>query len=100
MAEAGRQSLDKVLEMSVLEGAPHLLVLVLLEGVQVDSESAREEHRVLGNDGQSRAECVQTQLGNVDAVNMDGASGRFDDAEQTKRERRLAGTSAANDAHL
>ena len=83
VTEAGGQPLHKVLEMGVLKGAPHLLVLVLLERVQVDSERAGEKHRVLGNDGESGTERVQTQLGNVDAVDVDRASGRFDDAEQT-----------------
>lgn len=51
--------LDELLEVRVLERAPHLLVAELVERVQVEPERAREQHRVLRDDGQLLAEVVQ-----------------------------------------
>ena len=45
--------------MRELEGRPDLVVVVLLEGVEVDPEGAGEEDRVLRDDGQLLAEVVQ-----------------------------------------
>ncbi len=43
---------------------------------------------------------MQTQLGHVDAVDVDGAAGRLDDAEQRQGQRRLAGARPTHDPDL
>lgn len=48
MVEFVRQIGDKVLEMSELQGTPHFLIRVGVEGIKVHAEGAWEQHRVLG----------------------------------------------------
>lgn len=51
MVELVGQIGDKVLEVSELQGAPHFLVGVGVEGVEVHPQGAREQHRILYEDG-------------------------------------------------
>ena len=43
---------------------------------------------------------MQADGADVDAVDDDGATGRFDQSEQRQRHGALAGAGAADDAHL
>ena len=74
------------LEMRQFECLPDLVVVVLLEGVEVDPEGAREEDGVLRDDGQSRAETGEAEMGDVDAINADASPGCLDDPEECKRD--------------
>ena len=72
--EAVAEAVDKLLEVGQLEGAPHLVVGVGAEGVQVDAQGPAEEHGVLRDDGELRSELVQSQIGDGDVVDGDGAT--------------------------
>lgn len=51
MVELVGQIGDKVLEVSELQRAPHLLVGVGVKGVEVHPQGAREQHGILDGDG-------------------------------------------------
>uniref|UniRef100_A0A1I8HVJ8 CCHC-type domain-containing protein n=1 Tax=Macrostomum lignano TaxID=282301 RepID=A0A1I8HVJ8_9PLAT len=76
----------ELLEMRQLDRFPDLRVGVLLSGVQ----RAREKHGVLRDDGQLGPEVVQAETGDVNAVNFDSTSGRFENSKQGQGERALA----------
>lgn len=63
--------------MRQLERPPDVLVGVHAEGVEVHAQRAREQHRVLRDDGDARAQLVQPDGGDVDAVDQDLAAHRF-----------------------
>lgn len=63
--------------MRVLQGAPDVLIGVDLEGVEVHAQRAREQHGVLRDDGDARAQLVQPDGRDVDAVDLDLALHRF-----------------------
>jgi hypothetical protein len=96
VAQGGHEGL----EMALLERLPEVVVVVLLEGVQVELEGAREEDRVLGDDGEPPAEVVEADLGGVDAVDGDVPLGGLDEAEQAEGERGLSGPGPPHHAHL
>ena len=54
----------------------------------------------LRNNGQLRSEIMQSNLSDVNAVDDDLSGRRLDDSEQAERQRRLPGTSTANDSDL
>ena len=109
--------------MRQLERGPELVVRVLVERVEVHAQRTGEEDWILWpnppiqiqfsldfrrasvdvylrNDGEPRAEGVQAQISDVDAVDEDGASSRLDDAEQAQSQRGFAGARSSDDAHL
>ena len=67
--------------MRVLQSSPQLLVRVAVDGVQVDPQGAREEDRVLGDDGDPGPELAEAQVGDVDLVYLNGPSGSLHDPE-------------------
>ena len=100
MVEAGGEALHQGLEVGALERTPHVLVGELAVGVEVDAQRAGEEHGVLGDDGDARAQRVQPQEGDVDAVDQNLAGGSLHDAEQPQRQRGLPRAGAAHDTNL
>lgn len=63
--------------MRVVERAPDIVIGVDAEGVEVEPQRAREQHRVLRDDGDARAQLVQPDRRHVDAVDQDLAAHRF-----------------------
>lgn len=59
---------------------------VVVEGVEVGADGAREEDGVLRDDGEARAQVVQVDLGNVLPVDVDAAGAGFDEAEEGEGE--------------
>ena len=123
--QSGGQRRDERFQMSVFQSSPHVLVRVLVERVEVHAQRTGEEDWILWpnppiqiqfsldfrrasasvdvylrNDGEPRAEGVQAQISDVDAVDEDGASSRLDDAEQAQSQRGFAGARSSDDAHL
>lgn len=70
--------------MRQVESSPDFLITVHLKGVQVHAKCAREEDRVLGNDGNARTEIVQSQLTNVHLVDDNFTTRGLDDSEEGK----------------
>mmetsp|Transcript_44746 Transcript_44746/g.89344 ORF Transcript_44746/g.89344 Transcript_44746/m.89344 type:complete len:214 (-) Transcript_44746:1428-2069(-) len=95
------------MELDVRDGGAQLLFRVLVEGVEVVLDAVVEEHRILHDNGQPRSKTVQLELGDVDAVDGEGAcavtaiaAGGFDEAPECRDECRLAGAGTPHDAHL
>mmetsp|Transcript_23334 Transcript_23334/g.53998 ORF Transcript_23334/g.53998 Transcript_23334/m.53998 type:complete len:747 (-) Transcript_23334:938-3178(-) len=107
MREPLLETVDERRELHHLEHAQDLLVGVPVEGVQIVAHRIVEQHWVLWNDGEARAEAVELQRARVDAVDRDGTGAvavesalRLDEPPERREEGRLAGARAANDAHL
>lgn len=64
-------------EVRVLQGAPDLLVRVSAARVHVVAQAAHEDGGVLRDDGHARAQLLEAEAGNVDAVDRDAAGGRL-----------------------
>ena len=56
-----------------MERIVQFTVAVFVKGVEVGAQRAREENRVLRDDGQSAAEILEADLGDVDAIHHDAA---------------------------
>ena len=85
--------------MNTLEAVPELIIGVVIEGVEVASDCAGEEHRVLGNDGQARSEVVELDLGDIETVNADGARASLQEAEERQGQGGFTGTSTSNNTN-
>ena len=55
----------------LFQRSPKHLIRILVEGIQVVPHGAREQHRLLGDDGQLAAELVQAQLRRLATVDYD-----------------------------
>lgn len=62
-----------------------VLVRMLVERIEVVSDRAREQNRVLRDDREPRAKIFEADRRDVDAVDDDLAFGGIDEAEETKR---------------
>ena len=120
--ELSLQTFHKLFEIGLLEHLPQLAVCELAERVQVHSQAACEQHRVLFEaaksdwfaeeletetgqylryDGQVLAQIVQTHCLDVDAVDGDRALRVVVQySEQTQAQTRLASACASHDADL
>mmetsp|Transcript_10252 Transcript_10252/g.34845 ORF Transcript_10252/g.34845 Transcript_10252/m.34845 type:complete len:404 (+) Transcript_10252:44-1255(+) len=87
-------------QVAPAEGCPHLLVRVLVKGVQVGAHRAREEHGVLRDDGERLAQRAQVEAGRVDAVDADAPRAQGHHAIQREQEGGLPRARAPHDAHL
>ena len=56
------------------------------------------ERTNLWNDGESRSQSWQSEMSDVDAVDLDAAAGALDDSEERKSQRRFAGAGSADDS--
>lgn len=72
--------------MDSLKGLAQLEITKLVEGVEIASDRAGKENRVLGNDGQTRTEIVYFYTRDVDSVNGDASLAGFEEAEKRKGE--------------
>ena len=87
-------------QMRMFQRLPDVIVRLCIERIKIDAQRAREQDRILRDDGQPRAERMQTELGNVLPVDHDRTTGRLDDAEQCQRQARLARAGTPDDADL
>ena len=83
-------------QMDAFEGVAELGVGVLVEGVEIAAHGAGEEHGVLRDDGETAAEVVQVDLGDIDAVDEDLAFAGREEAEEREGKRGFAGAGAAD----
>jgi len=75
--------LEPSLEMDLLEYSPELGVGMFVEGVEVPSDGATEEDRILENDGDPGAKVLQTHSEHVQVVDVNGSGGGgFHEAEE------------------
>ena len=56
--------------------------------------------RYLGDDGQLRTQVMEPDVGYIEAIDVDFALSRLQDAEQAESHGRFASPSAAHDPHL
>mmetsp|Transcript_37645 Transcript_37645/g.63337 ORF Transcript_37645/g.63337 Transcript_37645/m.63337 type:complete len:249 (-) Transcript_37645:893-1639(-) len=94
------QRLRHLLELHVLQRIPQPLVLRLAVGVEVVPQGAREEGRLLRDDGQRVPQVVQPDGHDVHAVDPNVAEGHVRKPHQGHHHRRLARARAPTDAHL
>lgn len=74
---------------------------LMTRGACVTQTGERDRCAVyLWQDGQSAPQVVQADVGDVDAVDDDGAARGFNDAEQRQRQRRLARPRPTHYPHL
>ena len=86
MLQFGRLCHDELLEIGMLQRSPYLLVRVPSKRVQIEAQCAGEEHRLLGNDSETGAQVMQSQLADVHPVDDDFAAARFDHTEEGQRD--------------
>lgn len=55
------------------QGFLEFIIGELVKGVEIRTDGAREEERILRNDGQTRTQVGELDLGNVNAVNRNTA---------------------------
>lgn len=72
--------------MDTRQGFPDLIVAELIEGVEIRPDRAGEENRVLWDDGETRAEVVEFDLRNIDAVDSDAPFAALKEAEEGERQ--------------
>jgi hypothetical protein len=108
-------------EVNTAKSVEDLVIIVSAEHVQRRAESAREDdlvvenkvsdrrkgregeertNRVLRDDGQLRPEIVETDVGDVEAVDEDRTRCRLDKSEKGRGEGRFAATGSADDSDL
>jgi hypothetical protein len=75
--EPSRRS-NHFIQLDSVEDIPQGTVTVLRPGVKVTPDGAAEEHWVLRDDGQLRSESIQADGGYVDAIEVDGSRGHWD----------------------
>ena len=95
-----RQSCHVLLEVGQLQSSPNLLICPLRRGIQVEPDIPREEDWILGDDGETRPQLVETQFGNVVPVDRDLATRSFHDAKEGQGEAALPRAGPPADAHL
>ena len=76
-----------------------LRIIVAVQRIEVGPQGAREEHWVLGEDGESGTQLVQAEGGHVHAIDFYAAIGGFDQSEERKRQRGFAGPGPSHDPH-
>ncbi len=84
--------------MHALEGVAEGGVGLVVEGVEVGADGAGEEDGILWDDGEAGAEVVELDLGDVDAVDVDAAGARFEEAEEGEGQGGFACARAAHHA--
>lgn len=55
------------------QGFLEFIIGELVEGVEIRADGARKEERILRDDGQTRAQVGELDLGNVNAVDRNAA---------------------------
>lgn len=100
LVEAERVAEEEVAETGFVEEADHLCLGSGAGGVEVETERAFEDGRVLGNDGDLVAQVGELDGGNVESVDEDGARAGFHNATQGETDGRLAGARPSDDADL
>ena len=88
------------LELHLLERVPDLRVGILAELVEVAAHGACEQHRILWDDGDATAKIVETESGDVNAVDDDATVNESAHAEESLDERALACARPTDDADL
>ena len=83
--------------MDAFEGVAELGIGVLVESIEIRADGAGKENGVLGDDGETAAEVVEVDLGDVDAVDKDLAFAGGEEAEEGEGEGGFAGSGAADD---
>mmetsp|Transcript_64722 Transcript_64722/g.127927 ORF Transcript_64722/g.127927 Transcript_64722/m.127927 type:complete len:333 (+) Transcript_64722:322-1320(+) len=99
LLERSREALRVVADgrghRALLEQAPERVVVVLVEGVKVVPKAAREEHWILRDDGELRAQRRELEGREVDAVEDDATARHVDKPEEGDEQGRLAAPGAA-----
>lgn len=85
-------------QVHALQTIPQLGIRVLVKGVQVRAHCAREEHGILRDNCEPRAQIVQLDLGDVQPVDVDRARARLEEAEEGQGQGGLARAGAADHA--
>lgn len=75
-----------MLESSNLQGLPELLVRLGIEGINVVANSSNEELRVLRDDTEPRAQILDADRVDVNAVDQDLTVGRGFEAVESRDE--------------
>lgn len=99
ITEPALECADKGLQLDRVECLPQLLICLLLKGIQIVAQCAREEHRILWYDRDATAQIVESQLGNVVAIDLDEALVERQSKERLHN-RRLARPRATHNANL
>ena len=86
--------------MSAAQGVIQLGVRLGVERVDVAAQRATEQERVLGDDTDARAQVMEADLADVDAVDDDAAGMQLGHAEERHHDTTLAGTGTADDTDL
>jgi len=94
------QSVDHFAEVRVLQCPPHRVVAVLIEGVDVEPNRPRKEHRVLRDHGHGRAEPVEAHRRRGDAVQQYLSAAGLHQAEEGQEDAALAGPRTTTDPDL
>lgn len=92
--------ISRVDEVRPPESRPKLGVAELAKWVEVASDGAAEELRVLRDDGDRASQIVQTQGRDVESVDPDTSRAQLDHAEEGGHDRALSSTRAADDSDL
>ena len=100
VAQCIGQRTNEPFQVGILQRAPNILVGVLFERVQVETERAAEQDGVLRNYGQPGAEIVKADGGNVHIVQQDGAAGAFDQPEQRQCQGALTRAGSPDNSNL
>ena len=86
-------------EIGLPKRGPQLHVGMLVEGVEVGTDSTLEKGRVLRDDGKAGAQVLEDDGRDVGAIDGDAPSGELDKTEERGHDRGLACACATNDAN-
>ena len=90
----------QLLQLHLLQRPPDLGVGIVAELVEVAAHGAGEEHGILWNDGDVSTHVVETERGDVDAVDEDATLDESAHAKERLDEGALAGACSSDDADL
>jgi hypothetical protein len=73
-------------EVDALKTVTELGVGVVVEWIEVGADGSREQDRILRDDGKARAQIVELDGGDVDAVDVDASGASLQEAEERERQ--------------